>query len=530
MLLWAVPAAAQTPGSGPVDPNALRSPSRLDAPPFGRRLTGEQARTIADRVQKVRAERRRHPGSYSSVFLKGATRWQVSYYAREKPPREIAQVLIDDASGIVTEAWTGHYVAWTMARGYSGAFGRKINSPFVWIPLTVLFLAPFMTLRRLRWLHLDLAMLAAFGVSLAFFNDARIETSVPLAYPPLVYLLLRALWIGLRGRDHDEPLPLLVPVSWLAIGVIFLMGFRIGLNVTNSNVIDVGFSGVIGADRIADGKPLYGHFPRANQRGDTYGPVMYEAYVPFEQALAWSGRWDDLPAAHGAAIAFDVLCVVLLFGLGRRLRGPPLGVVLAYLWVTWPFTLYVLNTNANDSLVAVLALAAVLFAGRPVFRGAMAAAGGLAKFGSLGLVPLLAFHGLERGRRPRTLAKFAAGFAVAAALACLPLALEGESLRTVYDRTVGFQASRGSPFSIWGLWDLDTLQTVWQVLAVVLAVAVAFVPRRRDVVGLCALGAAVLIALQLGVTHWFYLYLVWFFPLLAVALVARYRVADEPVF
>jgi hypothetical protein len=47
---------------------------------------------------------------------------------------------------------------------------------------------------------------------------------------------------------------------------------------------------------------------------------------------------------------------------------------------------------------------------------------------------------------------------------------------------------------------------------------VAFLPRRRDLVGLSALTAAVLIALQLGVTHWFYLYIVWFLGPLLIAL------------
>jgi hypothetical protein len=51
-------------------------------------------------------------------------------------------------------------------------------------------------------------------------------------------------------------------------------------------------------------------------------------------------------------------------------------------------------------------------------------------------------------------------------------------------------------------------------------VAVAFVPRRRDVVGLAALSAAVLIALQLGVTHWFYLYIVWFLGPVLIAMLA----------
>jgi ectoine hydroxylase-related dioxygenase (phytanoyl-CoA dioxygenase family) len=44
-----------------------------------------------------------------------------------------------------------------MARGYPGAFGRKWNSPWLLVPLGLLFLAPFVDLRRpLRLLHLDL--------------------------------------------------------------------------------------------------------------------------------------------------------------------------------------------------------------------------------------------------------------------------------------------------------------------------------------------------------------------------------------
>jgi hypothetical protein len=39
------------------------------------------------------------------------------------------------------------------------------------------------------------------------------------------------------------------------------------------------------------------------------------------------------------------------------------------------------------------------------------------------------------------------------------------------------------------------------------------------------LGAAVLIAVQLAATHWFYLYVVWFVPFVFVALFASQRVA-----
>ena len=41
---------------------------------------------------------------------------------------------------------------------------------------------------------------------------------------------------------------------------------------------------------------------------------------------------------------------------------------------------------------------------------------------------------------------------------------------------------------------------------------------------MAALGAAVLIALQLAASHWFYLYIVWFVPLVLVALLAAHRV------
>jgi hypothetical protein len=75
---------------------------------------------------------------------------------------------------------------------------------------------------------------------------------------------------------------------------------------------------------------------------------------------------------------------------------------------------------------------------------------------------------------------------------------------------------------VWGLYGWTTAQTIVQSAAVVLAVAVALVPRRRDVVGLGALSAAVLIALQLGITHWFYLYIVWFFGPIMVALLGRH--------
>ena len=225
-------------------------------------------------------------------------------------------------------------------------------------------------------LHLDLLVLLGFSISLAFFNHAAIGLSAPLIYPFMLYLLVRMLLLGVRPRRPREPLRLVVPVPWLAIGVVFLVGFRVGLNVLNSNVIDVGYAGVIGANKLLHDQPLYGNWPKDNSQGDTYGPVNYFAYVPFRPIFGWSGTWDDLPAAHAAAIAFDLLTLLGLFLLGRRMRGPTLGIVLAYAWAAYPFTLCTLSSNTNDSLVALLLVVALLVITSAPARGVFAALAG----------------------------------------------------------------------------------------------------------------------------------------------------------
>jgi hypothetical protein len=512
-------AAAQPAGAS----NHLRAPASLDERPDLRQRTGNEVAATAARDPEIRAELRRQRGETRSVYLKGATQWQVSWFERERrgvPRKEIAQATVDDRTGAVLEAYTGFRVAWTMARGYDGAFGRKVNDPVVWIGLLVLFVLPFLDPRRpWRWLHLDVLVLAGFSVSLVYFNAAEVETSVPLVYPLLVYLLVRMLLIGLRRGPVDRP-HVWVPAGWLAVGIVFLAGFRIGLNLTDSNVIDVGYAGVIGADKLADGDPLYGGWPADNAHGDTYGPVAYAAYVPFEQALPWSGSWDDLPAAHGAALAFDLLTMAGIFLLGRRMADTRLGLAATYAWAAFPFTLYASNTNANDSLVSLLLVATLLVAASAPARGALAGLAGMAKFAPLALAPLLATYGLEDRPWPERLRRLVLFGVAFAAVVGAALLLTVDDLGLFYERTIAFQADRDAPFSVWGLYDLEVGRQVAQAGAVVLALVLAVVPRRRGLVGLAALCAAVLIALQLGASYWFYLYLVWFFPFVVLALLA----------
>ena len=103
-------------------------------------------------------------------------------------------------------------------------------------------------------------MLLSPTASLWFFNHGDIFTAVPLFYPLLAWVVrARDVWIGATGRGSRTRR--VWPAWVLLAAAVFLAGFRIGLNVESSNVIDVGYSGVIGAERIVHGQAPWGHFP-----------------------------------------------------------------------------------------------------------------------------------------------------------------------------------------------------------------------------------------------------------------------------
>jgi uncharacterized membrane protein len=221
--------------------------------------------------------------------------------------------------------------------------------------------------------------------------------------------------------------------------------------------------------------------------------------------------------------------MLALFGAGRMLRsgrdGNVLGLILAYAWAAYPYTLFALNSNANDSLVALLVTASFLVLAHPRARGVVLALAASAKFAPLALAPLWASY--ARGRLRDALA-FSLAFGAAIVLVYAPVFPDGGA-RELWDRTVGFQLGRDSPFSIWGQEDwLAPLQHAVKAAAVLLAAALFFVPRHKTRLQVAALGAAVLIALQLSLSHWFYLYIVWWLPLALIALLGAVTPAPEP--
>ena len=571
LALAAAPAAAQTTGQttaqgpGPVydsQGNLVETPfvpPEEDAEP---RLTEAKATALARRFPKIADWVGRYPAKTitdDATFDEEDGLWEVKVWSSLPDAGQIAEARVEDSTGRVTEAWTGPQVAWSMARGGDGAFGRKINEPWIWLTFCAVFLLGLADFRRpLSIRNVDLLVLLSFSISLFYFNRGEVFTAMPLAYPPLVYLLGRMAWIGWRGRGSDSR-PLW-PAWVLLAAAVFLVGFRVGLNVAQdlkaSNVIDVGLAGVQGAQRIvAEGEMPYGNMPTddgkkcglpdsngyvreriqtngrcesANERGDTYGPVNYLAYVPGYLAMGWNGKWDTLPAAHFTSILWDLLALAGIGLLGLRLGGRRLGATLAFAWAAYPFTQYVSSSNSNDTIMPALLIWGLVFATSPTGRGLFVGLAAWTKFAAVLLVPLWASHP-SGWRLPRHKAAYAGGFLLATALGFWILLLEPDpahAARVFWDRTFGWQLSRPSPFSIWdwdeypGYPDLSLVQTVLKVALLVAAVGLYFVPREKNIIQLAALSGALMIGFELVLTHWFYLYIPWFFPFVALAALA----------
>ena len=303
-------------------------------------------------------------------------------------------------------------------------------------------------------------------------------------------------------------------------------------------MIDVGYAGVIGADRIAHGATPYGTMPSDCGSCDTYGPLNYLTYVPFELARPWDGTWDSLPAAHGAATLFDLLCIGGMLVLGWRLSGLRLGMGLALAWAAFPFTAFALETNANDSLVAAMLIWGLVVARHPIGRGVMLGLALGTKFAPAILLPLWSRRPFPRAAPGRNLLPYLAGLAISAVLTGWVLLLDGS------DGVPGLLVAHRRLPARPRLPVLDLGPAPRPAAGPdradgagggCVALAVLRWPRRLDMLTMTALSGALLIGIELTVTHWFYLYIPWFLPFALVAMVPEWppprrrpREAPEP--
>ena len=333
-------------------------------------------------------------------------------------------------------------------------------------------------------------------------------------------------------------------------------------------MIDVGYSGVIGAQRIVArrvavrphagrGRACKACGPRRRGRRDPRpdpderplrvrerraatrtGRSPTSAYMPgVPRSSAGAGKWDD--AARGARDVDRLRPALRCSGSrssGWRFGGPRLAATLAFAWAAYPFTQYASSSNTNDAIMPAfldLGLLARDVAVRRAARSSRSPAGRSSR--ALLLAPLWGSYPGRAGARGR---------------ACLRSGLRGRdrslrsrsccssraplhAARVFWDRTIGWQLGRDSPFSIWdwrqyharGIPDLHLVQQR--------------AARRCSSLGALACGAscrgarrrsssprsprALLIGFELVLTHWFYLYIPWFFPFVAFVVLAAPR-------
>ena len=324
-------------------------------------------------------------------------------------------------------------------------------------------------------------------------------------------------------------------------------------------VIDVGYAGVIGGDRILDGQAPYGHMPvsegrprvRPRQRA-----TARSATDPAERALrdresarrhVRAGRrtsrtsplWPR-SAGPGSGTRFrrhmrprSRFDLLVALGLAARRasasaarRSPPL---LAFGWVAFPFTAYALNSNTNDAIMPALLVWGFWL--RDLARRARSArsrwpAGRSSR----------RCCSRRSGSRTR-------GFELRAALkAASRVRRSRRSPRSRSSCSSRASVTRCAPSGSHARATSSTARLA------VLALGLGPVPRPRDPrpprradrrsrspsprsrssspfspggsgpLELAALTAAVLLGFELVLTHWFYLYIPWFLPFVLLAL------------
>ena len=486
--------------------------------PAGYVLDAKRAIAIAKEIPKVRTERRNHALRAGVLLVPGIRAWRVSFFHGST---EVAVADIDGRNGRVISAYTGPQVNWPIIRDQPSAFRDQLE--IAMLALCVLFVLPFLDPRRpWRILHLDLLAFVAFMVSFLLFNRGHVYASVPLQYPPLLYMLGRLVWTGWRGTRASEPAVPFARERLLLAGVVVLLVARAVFNLELGRVGDVGYAGVFGADSLHHGWALYTVTPT---HLDTYGPVNYLLYLPFESLFPFDAGWqrDSLSAAHLASLVFDLAAVVLLATVGRRMQpgaaGRKLGVTLAYLWVACPFTFLPLAASTNDAIVAAFVLGALLALSSPALRGVVLGLGAAAKFGPFALVPLFAYPP-ERSLRK---AAICAGAATAVFLLVFLPYVSQSGLHKVWEATLGYQLDRTSPFTLWGLHpSLDWVHVLAQLVALATITVSALARTGRDTVRIAALAGAVILAVQMAGDYWAHTYVLWFAAPAFVALIGRH--------
>jgi hypothetical protein len=405
---------------------------------------------------------------------------------------------------------------WFTPAVVGGAF--TLHPLLIAVPSAACFVLGLLDWRRpWRVEHLDLLALAGFFPVAMLLSDDFSQAGLWLAAACLGWLFSRMLGAAFGIWQMPELRPS-ISSRWLGLAIVVLLLVRIG-SISAGNILDVGQASSLGAWRLLHGLHLYGGLSWPGPGGlriyrpDSYGPFAYYAYIPF------AAIFPPTPAQIATllpAACFDALTLAGLHKLGGRLGGRPLAQALIFAYLLYPFTDLTLMAETNDALIAALCVWTIVAAQRPVTRGLLVAAAALTKF-----VPvLLAFQflGVKQGRSRYVLTL------VAALGGMLAWPLVSSGVAQFLGSTLGYQLIErggGLQFSIWTFMPHVAIvaRPVLAAALVLLALSPMVRPGGQDARQHAALAAALLIGVQLLLGYWFYNYLIWFYPLLLVAVI-----------
>jgi hypothetical protein len=459
----------------------------------------------------------------------------------------VQRVTFFDGPGVVLDAAVGEHGEVVASEEHTPgvpASGAAIaNSPWVLALLSALFLlaVAVVPLRRVR--NLDALALVSLTATVPLINARLVAASVLCAEPALLYLTARCLYVGLgaggarspRSAPAEMPLTDRLWAGWaperrtrmLRLAVTATVLAFLMITLTSTGYTDVAVASMQGATDILHGVLPYGHITLAFH-GDTYPLLNYLLYVPAALWRPVSNGFSDLSGSLWTAAAAALLTGAALWriagrpefsgqgGAGGRQGDRRLRAVLA--WFAFPPVLMAASGGANDLVLAACLAWMLALRTRTAASLLALAAGVWVKAVPLVLLPIWLPY-----RRRGLLSSLSPALALSAAVTALMLLLGGTAGFAATAHALSFQFQRGSFYAPWYTFHLQWLQpeaqaAVLAILAAALLHLRAEETLRTDLVRLSAIGAALLLGVQLAANYWTWSYLPWVFPFIAVAL------------
>jgi hypothetical protein len=460
----------------------------------------------------VQAWLKQNPYTRTDVIPLDRENARVSFF---KGPRVTAEIAVAPSGEIVAAQF--------LPTNYVRSGNRSVQVlPVLLVGALLFFLLlaqrPFASIR-----NADLAALAALTLTIWTVNSRFFGWTMILGVALMAYLLGRCLFVGVKEGvdfapefliDFGENSSKLLPLIAAAVGVVAVM-----VTIPGGITGDVSDASMSGATQILSGTMPYGHIMDGIVHGDTYPLFAYVLYAP--AALIWPvhSLFDNLDGGLWIAAIALIAAAIAMYRAGRDAAGEEFGLRHAAAWLIFPPVLVTASAGSNDLATAALvawSVATFAHAGRTSWWMSAAA---WAKVAPVFVLPLwlARFRGAELKRA------LIPPVALTVAMLALLLALGGTDGVHKMVEAIAFQSDRGAQLSFWVVTGTPVLQIVVQAAGFALAVAAAVAVWTSEslalsLVRLSALGAAVLLAFQIGASYWSYAYLPWVYPLIAVAL------------